>query len=462
MKNIRVIAAGIAAAGFISCTVTTHGTSQAAAEGDFAGRNAPYYYHAEGIKAHTVKGDMQAGIACFGRAIQADSSYAPAYYEIAKILLETDPQRAVAYSQTANALDTANLAYQNQLGRALVMSEKYDEAMGIYTRLMRDDPHNPLNYRLLAALYDYKGQPFTAIAILDTAEMRLGRLEELSTYKREILIRLRLYDKAVEEAKKLAGDYPYDDGNYRILGDIYSAMGKDSLALANYAEAMRLDSGNMETLSSLADFYRKSNDAGNYLATLKLIFENNGMPLEGKKRIFEDITSDLEFYRRNYFAINSLILTLIAKYPDDYNVVDLYATHLIRGGEIEQALGLYKSFIGMKPDILEAYNQVIGIETFLNRPDSVTKYSDMALARFPDNMDILLGKGYARLGTNDAAGAVRTFREAYRAAKDDSTRSVAAGILGDAYHELGNSRKAYTQYEKALRLNADNAGVLNN
>ena len=203
MKNIRVIAAGIAAAGFISCTVTTHGTSQAAAEGDFAGRNAPYYYHAEGIKAHTVKGDMQAGIACFGRAIQADSSYAPAYYEIAEILLETDPQRAVAYSQTANALDTANLAYQNQLGRALVMSEKYDEAMGIYTRLMRDDPHNPLNYRLLAALYDYKGQPFTAIAILDTAEMRLGRLEELSTYKREILIRLRLYDKAVEEAKKL-------------------------------------------------------------------------------------------------------------------------------------------------------------------------------------------------------------------------------------------------------------------
>ena len=181
MKNIRVIAAGIAAAGFISCTVTTHGTSQAAAEGDFAGRNAPYYYHAEGIKAHTVKGDMQAGIACFGRAIQADSSYAPAYYEIAEILLETDPQRAVAYSQTANALDTANLAYQNQLGRALVMSEKYDEAMGIYTRLMRDDPHNPLNYRLLAALYDYKGQPFTAIAILDTAEMRLGRALHLQT-----------------------------------------------------------------------------------------------------------------------------------------------------------------------------------------------------------------------------------------------------------------------------------------
>ena len=113
MKNIRVIAAGIAAAGFISCTVTTHGTSQAAAEGDFAGRNAPYYYHAEGFKPQTEKGHMQAGIACYGPPIPAESSYAPPYYEIAEILLETDPQRAVAYSQTANALDTANLAYQN-------------------------------------------------------------------------------------------------------------------------------------------------------------------------------------------------------------------------------------------------------------------------------------------------------------------------------------------------------------
>ncbi|HIW97442.1 MAG TPA: tetratricopeptide repeat protein [Candidatus Tidjanibacter gallistercoris] len=460
MNYKKIIAGIMAAAGFVSCTVVSRGTSPTG--GEFGGGNAPYYYHAEGIKAHTVKGDAQAAVACFEQAIRADSTYAPGYYEIAEILLEEHPERAVRYSETANALDTSNLAYQNQLGRALVMAEKYDEAMGIYTRLMRDDPHNPLNYRLLAALYDYKGQPFTAIAILDTAEMRLGRIEELGMYKREILIRVRLYDKALEETKKLAHDYPYDESNYRVLGDIYSAMGEDSLALANYGEAIRLDSSNTTTLSSLADFYRRSNDAAGYLSTLKRIFENDGVPLEGKRKIFADVTSDLDFYRRNYFAINSLISTLIARYPDDYGVVDLYAMHLIRGGEPEQGLRLYKSFVGIAPDTPEAYTQIIGLETYLERPDSVAKYADMALARFPDRLDIRLAKGYARLSMKDTAGAIRTFREAYRTAPDDSTRSVVAGIVGDVYHEIGDVRRAYARYGKALRLDPDNSGVLNN
>ncbi len=462
MKNIRTIAGIAVAAGFLSCTVTSRGPLRPTPERDLGGTNAPYYYHAEGIKAATVNGDKAGGLAYFHRAMKADSTYAAAYYEIAEILLETDPAQAVTFSKTAYGLDTANLAYRNQLGRALVMSEQYDEALGIYTRLMRDDPHNPLNYRLLAALYDYKGQPFTALSILDTAEIRLGRIEELSAYKREILVRLRLYDKAVDEAKKLLRDYPYDEDNYRMLGDIYRAMGEDSLALTNYTEALRLEPDDLETLSSLADFYRRANDAEHYLSTLKRLFENDRMSSESKKRIFADITSDLEFYRRNYFSINSLASTLITKYPHDYAVVNLYAMHLIRGGELQQALELYKSFIGIEPDEPEAYRQVIGIESFLERPDSVIEYTDLALARFPDDQELRLTKGYALLTLNDTRGAIRTFRETYRTAKEDSTRSVAAGILGDAYHELGDLHKAYRQYGKALRLDPNNAVVLNN
>ena len=162
------------------------------------------------------------------------------------------PERAGWYSERANRLDSANMTYRNQLGRVLVMAGRYDEAMGIYTDLMRDDSNNPLNYTLLAAMYDYKEQPFTAISILDTAEMRLGRMEELTAYKRELLIRLKLYDKALEEAKGMVNDYPYDDDNYRVLGDIYAAMGSDSLALANYKEALRLDSADLGNVCSLA------------------------------------------------------------------------------------------------------------------------------------------------------------------------------------------------------------------
>lgn len=464
MKKGKVIASIAVAVGFLSCTVTSRAPSGTLASdgSEFEGRNAPYYFHAEGIKAYTANKRPAEAIDYFGKAISADSTYAPAYYQIAEVLMAENPSQAVSYSVKANALDSLNLTYQSQLGRVLVMSQQYDQALDIYTRLMRDDPHNPINYRLLAALYDYKERPFTAISILDTAEMRLGRMEDLSTYKRELLMRVRLYDKAVEETNKLIADYPYDDENYLVLGELYSSKGEDSLALVNYREAMRLDSTNVNTLTSLADFYVKKNDARNYLATLKRLFESSNMPLESKRKIFEDITTDISFYRQNYFAINSLAATLITLYHGDYSVLELYATHLIRSGEVEQGLELYKSFLQVNPDLLEPYQQIIGIETFLMRPDSIAKYSDRALRRFPDNIDILISRGYAHVRQKSYKEAVKTFKDAYGKAESDSTRSVIAGSIGDTYQDQGGNRKWIAYYDKALRLDPTNAGILNN
>lgn len=254
-KAWHIVAVVAAAAGMISCAATSRTASRDRLPADYAGRLAPYYYHGEGIKAYAVQGDTARATRLFRLALEADSTYAPAAYELAELTLAASPDEALAMSRRANRLDTANLTYRSQLGRMLVVTERYDEAMDIYTRLMREDPHNPMNYRLLAALYEFGRQPFSALTILDTAEMRLGRMEEISAYKRELSLRLRLYDKAVEETEKLIADYPYDEENYRVLGDIYAAMGRDSLARVNYGEALRLDSTNISTLASMADFY---------------------------------------------------------------------------------------------------------------------------------------------------------------------------------------------------------------
>lgn len=452
------------AGGFVSCTVATHGNTFApiVESGGYEGVNAPYYYHTEGIKSYRIRSNQKEAVSFFNNALAADSTFAPAYYEIARILIDSTPEKSVAYIEKANALDTTNLTYRSELGRALIMSKRYDEALNIYTVLMREDPNNAVNYRLLAALYDYNGQPFTAISVLDTAEMRLGRVEELSDYKRELLTTVRLYDKAIEETSKLINEYPYDDNNYLFLANLYKDMGKDSLAMTNYSRAMQLDSANLATLISLTDFYEKKQDMVNYLGTIRLLFTNEALPLKEKEKIFKDITSNIEFYRRNYFAINSLALTLITRYPMEYDVLDLYANHLIRSGEIEQSLALYKSFLSVNPDKIEPYLNIISIETYLQHPDSVAHYAGTALEKFPDNTDIMVSAGYARVRMNDYKGALKLFRTAYRKATTNALRSDMAGVLGDTYHEAGKRASSYRMYRKSLRHNPVNAGILNN
>lgn len=459
----HIVTVVAAAAGMISCAATSRTAFRDRLPSGYEDGYAPYYYHTEGIKAYAVQGDTARGIDLFRRALEIDSAYAPASYELAELLMAGgDLEAATGFSRNAMRLDTANLTYRSQLGRVLVLSGRYDEAMDIYTRLMREDSHNPMNYKLLAALYEFDRQPYSALSILDTAEMRLGRMEEISAYKRELSLRLRLYDKAIEETEKLIADYPYDDDNYRVLGDIYVAMGRDSLAEANYREAFRLDSTNINTLAAMADYYLGRNDAPAYLRMLQRIFASDDMPFAKKRDVFGQLTSDVPFYRDNYFAINTLAGILIAKYPDDYEAVDLYATHLIRGGEVEQGLSFYKAYLALHPDRIEPYDEVVWIEAYLQRPDSVAKYSDMGLRRFLGNTDLLVSKAYAYIAEEDFDRASKVFRTACRTAANDSVRSALVGTLGDIAYQTGRTHRCYRYYRRALRLDPDNAGVLNN
>jgi tetratricopeptide (TPR) repeat protein len=425
--------------------------------------DAAYYYHAEGIKAYAIHNDSAGAANYFRKAIEADSMYAPAYYELAGLGIEGgDAQSVLKYSEAANRMDSTNLTYKNQLARALVVNGKYDQATDMYTALMREDSHNPLNYTMLAALYDYAGQPFTAISILDSAEYKLGRMDALSNYKRQLLINVHLYDKAIEESESLIKDYPYDDENYVVLAELYSMMGKDSLALENYKEALRIDSTNIATLKSVGEYYRMRDNTGSYLAMVKRMFESDAMPLEEKVSMFGSLTANIDFYRDNFFSLNAIASRLWVKYPDNYSVLDLYATHLISSGELLAALVLYKNYIEANPAKLEPYMIVMDIESYMQRPDSVARYSNLALSHFPDNTDLYIRRGFALDNIKDTKGALKAYRQAYRHAGSDSLRSAVTGIIGDMYYEHGRHTKSYRLYDKALKMYPDNAAVLNN
>lgn len=169
-----------------------------------------------------------------------------------------------------------------------------------------------------------------------------------------------------------------------ILADLYGAAKQDSLAIAEYNRALEIDSMNVPALASLAEFYNKRNDSHAYLAVSKRLFEIDELPLSEKVRIFRQLTLDVRFYRDNFFQLNDLISTLAIRYPDDKDVVELYAQHLINAGELEQALTLYKLHLADQPPQLDYYRAVIDIETYRKRLDSVYLYIDRALEVFPE------------------------------------------------------------------------------
>ena len=293
------------------------------------------------------------------QAAIADSAYGPAQYELASLLLYSDTPKALLHAEEAVRSDTTDKWYLLLLAQAQVLNEEYRNAIGTYERLRGLDPQNPDCYRVLAILYDQERQPFSAIAILDSAEVRFGRIEVLSELKHRLLVGTRQYDRAIAEAQALIEAAPYKAENHLLLGELYARQKKDSLALAQFEEAYRIDSTDVAVLATFSEFYNERRDYAAALSYSGRLFAGDEMPLEEKINYFGRITADRKFYGNYYLQINGLATTLALKYPHDARVVKLYADHLIASGRLDEALDYYKMHLDDDPPQLDFFNAVI-------------------------------------------------------------------------------------------------------
>ena len=428
--------------------------------------------YTEAIKALRIHHDSVRGRTLLNRILEHDSTYAPAYFTLVTNDLSSSPEEARSWAEAAYLADTANIWYHRAYGRTLLMCEAYDEALLIYRALNERDPKDPDVYRILAALYEQNAQPYSAIATLDSAEVRVGRHPYLSKMKRHLLIKTKQSDKALQEAKTLAEEVPYEAEHQVVLAELYGLQGNDSMARRAYDAALKIDSSRLETLMSLSDYYSARQDFRSMLWVTRKLFSSDEMPLEQKVRRFELFTSEIDFYRANYYQLHDLASVLTIRYPKEKSVVELYANHLIASGKLEDALSHYKIHLEDRPAELDYYLAVIDIESYLERPDSVEKYITEALTLFPDKIDLHLAKGNVRYRMDNFTGAVSCYGKALKYADNDTLRSQIWGQIGDVFHAQSEKmsfvfkkmyqRDCYKAYKKALKYNPDNVLVLNN
>ncbi len=491
---ISLLLAGLFSAAFVAGAgrgvppVPGSSVRQGGAEGPeaFADSLRSVWYYTEGVKRQVISSDSVQARELFREAIRRDSTFAPAYFALALHRLAATPDEVVALARRARDLDTANIWYERYYGQSLLMASRYSEALPVYRQLVTRDPKDPDNYRLLAALYEQAGNPYMALTTLDSAELRFGRIPLLGAMKRRLLISTNQIDKAIEEARALVDEAPYDQEHRTVLASLYGVAKQDSLARAEYEAALKIDSTDVATLMSLSDYYNDRSDYRSLLEVSQRLFRIDEFPLATKISRFNIYTADRQFYREFYPQINALALTLAIRYPQDPRVVELYAQHLLASGEIEHALEHYKLHLNDTPVQQNYYRQIIDIESYLQRADSVDRYVTEALRRFPGSADFHIARGNIDTYAERYEEAARKYREALRYADTDSLRSFVWGLVGDSYHQraeqvLGRTleqqeaasakerkamrrwmRACYDAYEHSLRYNAENALVLNN
>lgn len=430
-------------------------------------------YATDGVKKLKLFNDPKGARELLERAIESDSTYAPAHYTLAQMQMYESADTAYIHARKAYEGDTTNTWYLNSYAQSAAMLEHFDEAQKLYEKLIELQPRDINAYRILAILHNQQKQPMEAVRLLDSAEVKVGRNPYLVNLKRQILLSNSQVDRVIEDAQKLVTQEPYSIENRIELAELYRNLKRDSMALIEYKSALALDSMKLGTLMSMGDFLKEKGDNKGYIALLREILKSNEIDELGKIQMVQELIDNKDLYRQEYISIGSLITTLIVQYPNSERIIDMQAKHLIAMGMLDEALIMLKNHLDIEPPSLKTYRAVIDIERYKERLDSVELYLNRAMVKFPNKEDLKYEWAFTLTSQKRYDEAIEIY-DGYLEGASDSMSSSIWGIIGDIHHQVALDNKdnkkifkqrvkqSYKAYDQALNYSPDNAMVLNN
>lgn len=416
--------------------------------------------YTEAIKSITIYQDTLKTLHALRKLLDQDSTFAPAMNLYSRIA--NKPETAVRYAEAAYLSDTTNNHYLEDYARALITASKYDRAIPVFQKMVRHST-DPNHFNILALLLDDKNRYSEAVAVVDSAEVRFGRISELSRLRQYCLLKLGKTLEAEADARKAVEEAPYVVQNHLTLAKLYALTKRDSLAIRSYMNAIQLDSLMVGPWMELYEYSEKTDRKMACLVIMENLFKNKNFPLKAKVEMWNKWSGDRKSYEEFYYRYDNLAKTLFIHNSEDRSVVELYSVHLYVSGQKEEALQVLKQFLKQqKSPKVEDFTNIIHLESNIDRLDSVAYYANLALKHHPKNTQLLQLRSYVAQEHKKYDEAISYMNEALKYAEDDKSRSEMWSSIGILESQRGEHKLCIKAYKKALKYNADNSGALNN
>lgn len=408
-------------------------------------------------------GNVRLAYDMLGSLAASDKDNPTVNYYLAKALQamgRNDEALTLATQASTSLPDNSDFA--SLTGQLLIDNQQYARAQELFEQLIKDHPSDGHNYVMAAALAIEQRKADEVIRIANGYEQRFGFDERIIEMKNAALVASKKYYDALGYMQGVVEAMPTSVEHIITLGDLNAGLGLDKQAVDLYERAVTLDSSRVEGYLALAKYYDTKGQTRQYIETLTQIFALQSAPKELKIKLFEGSFFTNAPYRDNLMAIRSAALALLFAHTSDVDVRLLYGRFLTYIGQIPEAREHYINTIEAGAQDRELYDRVIEIDFYQKDYPAALAMSERAMKLWPRDADLSYRHISAIWLAGEPARAVREIKTALKEFKTDSVASSFYTLRGDISHEMGNDRRAFADYERALRLTPDNALVLNN
>jgi tetratricopeptide (TPR) repeat protein len=408
--------------------------------------------------------DYDAALKDFQQVVKIDPKNADAHYELSGLFFSQNKNdEALAESDQAVKLNPNNKWYLELMAQIQMKKIDTKSAIKSYEQLIKLSPNDPDNYFDLAYLYLQSNQTDMAIKTYDQFEKNYGLEESVVLQKERIYLKENKFDNAVAEIQKLIDAYPGEVQYMGMLAELYALNNKKDKAAEIYQQILQIEPDNPQALMATADISAAKGDTLARFEGMKKVFANPKVSIDIKvKMLFPYIQS----YDLNHDKIKEafqLADIMVATHPDEAKAYALRGDLYYIDKKDSLALPSYLKALDLDKQKFTVWQQVMQIYNEEREWQKLDKISTDAMELFPNQAIIYLYKGGSEYQMKDYSKALKSFSKGEKMANDNPALKAAIySNLGDTYHSLNRDLESDSAYEKSLKLDPENAFVLNN
>ena len=408
--------------------------------------------------------DYEAAQDILSDVVEADPSADAAWYYLGMLALyDADTVLAEEYFRKAIELDPGNFWYRYRLAKMYLYTSR-EVAIDMYEKLMDDFPKKSDLYFEMVELYIAEQEYEKALQTIYEIENVFGPTEGLAVYAYRILQTLGRQEEALEYLHEYNSRYssPYV---LTILADLALTEYDDTTAIRYYDEAIDLDSSYSPALIGKAEACRISRRYDEYFPALNAYVKNTAAGPEEKAEYLTALIekSDPNFVLRFKSKLDTALLGFAQAHPEDSLVYNLRGMYYLYTGRNDEAEEQFRAQVDKYPESFGAAATFVEFLMYGQKWQELSDEGRKAFERFPNETAFLEMASMGDFYLKEYDKVLEICDKVLEVAPNDSSSTLRAwSTKGDVYHMLGEDKKAYKAYDKALKINPDYIYVLNN
>lgn len=409
--------------------------------------------------------DIDGAMAILKEAVAADPGNDAAWYYIAQCsIISDDLETAEQALRMASETDPDNFWYRYRLARLYALTSRPELTVDMYEKLLEDFPKKSDLYFDLVETYAAQAEYEKALATLKEIETVFGMTESIAMYRFNLL---RMLGRQ-EDAFKSLEDYNREFSSPYVLttlADYQMSMYNDSTALAYYDEALDLAPDYAPALVGKAETLRLTRKYDEYFDILGRYVSGPESPAAAKSDYLMAVVqrTDPKFIGSFMPQIDSVMEKALKVHPADSMMLQTAAVYYYSTGRNDEAKKHFKANLQAWPESLSARAAFVEFLMYAEDWDDLSKEGRAAFEKFPQETAFLEMASVGDYNLKEYDKVLDICLKVLEVAPEDSSKTLRAwSTMGDIYHQLGDDKKAYKAYDKALKINPDYVYVLNN